>query len=361
MAKAAGKNKKYLSYILRFGIAALALYFAFRGEDLTQVKGVLLGLNLWICIAAFSLFILAQFIFAFRWNLLMRVQAIKIGYWPALRLHFLGLFYNNCLPSAVGGDLLRIWYVTKHTDKKLEAGLSVFVDRAIGLGGMFIMAFFCYWFIPTDTGQSRFAFPYKINLWEKLAHYSWILAGIIAVFVLVCGVILINEKGRTLLCRALVIVARHASTILKEAKQAFRIYCRKWWAVLCALLLTFTLQGLCITAMWLIGREIGVTAHPKYYFIFFPISWLLGTLPISVGGAGIMELWLKDIFIRVCGVAGKHALVLAFAQRFLWLFGSLPGVVIHLAGAHLPGKSEPDQTGPKAAKQFFVDSDEPVD
>ena len=85
----------------------------------------------------------------------------------------------------------------------------------------------------------------------------------------------------------------------------------------------------------------------KYYFIFFPVSWLLGALPISVGGAGVMELWLKDIFIRVCQVSSEHALVLAFCQRLLWLFGSSPGLVIHLVGAHLP-------------KDFSIDYEQPV-
>ena len=103
-----------------------------------------------------------------------------------------------------------------------------------------------------------------------------------------------------------------------------------------------------IVGMWLIGRGIGVTAPAKYYFIFFPISWLLGALPISVGGAGVTELWLKTMFIEVCAVSSEHALALALCQRLVWLLGSLPGVAIHLVGAHLP-------------KDFFVDYGQAMD
>ncbi len=65
-------------------------------------------------------------------------------YAAAIRLFFLGLFYNNLMPGSVGGDLVKAWYVTKHTDKRLEGVLSVFMDRVIGLFGMVLMAIFTY-------------------------------------------------------------------------------------------------------------------------------------------------------------------------------------------------------------------------
>jgi uncharacterized protein (TIRG00374 family) len=348
MPKTKGKKNKYISYLLRFSVAAAALYLAFRGEDFRQVADILLGLNLWIFAAALGFYLIAQLIFAFRWNLLMRVQSIKIGYWPAFRLHLLGLFYNNCLPGSVGGDLVRIWYVTKHTDKKLEAGLSVFVDRVVGLTGVLIMAFFCYWFIPEQGRKGRFAFPYKVNLSERLTEHRWLLLGTAAAFAIIIAAFISNEKGRSLLRKGLGFIREHGSTVLRKVHNAIRIYYNRKLALVCALLLTFSLQGVCVAAMWLIGREIGLTAHAKYYFIFFPVSWLLGALPISVGGAGVMELWLKDIFIRVCKVSSEHAVVLAFCQRLLWLVGSLPGAAIHLLGAHLP-------------KDFFVDYNKSID
>ncbi|MCK4752287.1 MAG: flippase-like domain-containing protein [Planctomycetes bacterium] len=334
----AAKEKKssYISYALRFGIAGAALYLAFRGENLKEIGTVLLGLNLWVFVVAIGIYFGAQLIFVFRWSLLLRAQSIKIGFWPAVRLHFLGLFYNNCLPSSVGGDLLRAWYVTKHTDKKLEAALSVFVDRVVGLTGTLIMAFSCYWFVPVEGQQSRFAFPYEINVLERLGEYKFVFIAILGVFVVAILALVLSAKGKSLLQRWSRLIKEHGVVIARKVHAAIVIYCTKPLTIIYALLLTFCLQGVCVMAMWLIGRQIGITAAMKYYFIFFPVSWLLGALPISVGGAGVMELWLKDIFMRVCGVSSKHALVLAFCQRLLWLFGSLPGAVIHLFGAHLP-------------------------
>ena len=343
-----GKTSRYISYLLRFAVAGAALYLAFSGEDLGQVAEVLLGLNLWIFAAVLGIYIISQLIFVVRWSLLLKVQSIEIGFWPAVRLHFLGLFYNNCLPSSVGGYLLRAWYVTKHTDKKLGAALSVFVDRVVGLIGVLIMASFCYWFIPAEGRKGQFESQFVgSNLLQHLIKYRWVFVGIGVALAIVAVVFASSVKGRGLLRRCLLLVRRRGAAVLSKVADAIGIYWSKKLVLACALLLTFCCQGVFVVGLWLIGREIGVTAHMKYYFIFFPISWLLGALPISIGGAGIMELWLKAMFIGVCAVSGEHALVLALCQRLVWLFGSLPGVAIHLIGAHLP-------------KDFFVDYDKSV-
>lgn len=344
MAKSRARGRKYISYLLRFIVAGTALYLAFRGENFKQVAEVMLGLNLWIFAAAIGFYVIGQLIFVARWSLLLRVQSIRIGFWPAVRLHFLGLFYNNCLPGAIGGDLPRAWYVTRHTDKKLEAALSVFVDRVIGLIGMLIMAFGCYWFIPEESREGGFNFSFEINLYRRMAEYKsvfiWLGAGFTVIIVLLAS----NRQGRNLLRRGLEAIGRHGTSVMSKIRQSIRLYCYKWPAIIGALMLTFCCQGLTVIAMWLIGSQIGIDVPAKYYFVFFPISWLLGAVPISVGGLGIMEGWLKMMFMRVGTMTGENALALALCQRLVFLLASLPGAIIHLVGAHLP-------------KDFFIDYD----
>jgi len=348
MAEPKGKRRKYISYILRFAVATAALYLALRGEDLGQVADVLLGLNLWVFAAAIGIYVVGQLIFVARWFLLLRVQSIKIGFWPAVRLHFLGLFYNNCLPGAIGGDLPRAWYVTKHTDKKLEAALSVFVDRVIGLTGMLIMAFCCYWFVPEQGRKEGFEFSVELNFLQRLGGYKSVLIWSGVAFVAVFVALVSNSKGRALLSRGLAVVRRRGASVLRKVRNSIRIYCKKPMAIGLALLLTFCCQSMHVVAMWLIGSQIGIEAHPKYYFIFFPLSWLLGALPVSVGGLGIMEGWLKMMFMRVGSISSENALALALCQRLIFLVASLPGVVIHLIGAHLP-------------KDFFIDYENSIE
>ena len=83
------------------------------------------------------------------------------------------------------------------------------------------------------------------------------------------------------------------------------------------------------------GRNLGIEVPIKYYFIFFPVSWLIGTIPISIGGLGVMEGSITFMF-KTIGVSSRNASAIAVCQRLVWWVLALPGVVIHLAGAHLP-------------------------
>jgi len=361
MPEARVRKTKYISYLLRFIVAGTALYLAFRGENFREVFNVLLGINLWVFALAMGVYFISQLVFVARWSLLLRSQSIKIGFWPAFRLHLLGLFYNNCLPGSIGGDLPRAWYVTRHTDKKLEAALSVFVDRVIGLIGMLIMAFSCYWFIPEESREGGFNFSFEMNIFGRLAEHKSIFIWLGAAFAVIIVLLVSNSRGRMLLERGFNITRKRGASVLGKIRQSIRIYCHKWPAIVVALLLTFCTQGVTIVAMWFLGRELGIDVPAKYYFIFFPISWLLGAVPISIGGLGIMEGWLKMMFMRVGTISSKNALALALCQRLLFLIVSLPGAVIHLIGAHLPHEMGEEVISRGKPKDFFIDYDKPAE
>jgi len=342
-------GKKHITLFLRIFIAFGALYLVFRGEDFGQLAKTLLGINPLVFAIAIGLYGLAQVFFVMRWQILLRVLSIHIGMGVGLRLHFLGLFYNNCLPSSVGGDLLRAWYITHHVDdeKRVEAALSVFFDRVIGLTGMILMAFIAYWLIPVEGGFAQSQSGSEGGLLQTFWAYRWILIAVFGAVIVVFGAIMANRKGRELLKK----LWGRLWSVLKKAMAAAKLFGKSPLSIISAIGMTFLLQGICIIGFYLIGRNMGMEPNIKYYFVFFPISWLIGALPISIGGMGFLEGSLKLLFLRLPGVIESQASALAIFQRLTWLIGSLPGVVIHLLGRHLPDKKA----------EIFVDSDSDID
>jgi glycosyltransferase 2 family protein len=282
----------------------------------------------WFFAGIVAAFIISQVILASRWWLLLRTQGIHINIWAAVRLHFLGLFYNNAMPGSVGGDLIRAWYVTKHTEKKFEAVLSIFVDRFVGLLSSLFMAAFCYFVLLRDI---------DLGISQKTATgiLRWAVIVIAAMAILVAAV----PVGRKLATK----VFQHGVTFAKKFWTAVVLYSRNPLSILAAFGLTFLLQGIVITGFWLIGRQIGIEAGAKYYFVFFPLTWGLGAIPVSVGGAGVVEGGLAGLFV-LAGVNAELALAIALCQRAVWIVAALPGAWIHWTGRHLPKemKIEPD-------------------
>ena len=134
---------------------------------------------------------------------------------------------------------------------------------------------------------------------------------------------------------------------MKKLTNAAVLYGTHPLAVLEAFALTVFIQIAVITAFWFIGKDLGIGVSIKYYYVFFTLVWVIGAIPVSVGGAVVVEGVLVVLFGLV-GVDKNTALVLALCQRFIWYMASVPGAVIHLVGAHLP-------------KDFFVDYDRAID
>ncbi|MFH1614758.1 MAG: lysylphosphatidylglycerol synthase transmembrane domain-containing protein [Planctomycetota bacterium] len=339
MPKEVKSTKKHMvSVILRVAVAIGALFWVFRGEDIGRHGETFARLSWWVIPLSTLAYVLSQVLFAVRWLLLLRTQDIHIGLFPAVKLHFLGLFYNNCLPSSIGGDLLRAWYVTKHTDegKKLEAALSVLVDRLVGLSGMIGMAFFCYWVIPTPEGAVKIEFGGKTNPYNGLYEYKWVLLGAAVFLGAVIATVLVKSRTNERFSTFVDQIWHRGWKVFGKLVMAVRLYCSRPLVVIAAYGLTVVVQSIAIIATWIVGWQLGIEAPLKYYFVFLPVSWLLGALPVSIGGIGVMEGGLKFLFSQLANVSGTQALDVALAQRIIIVLSSLPGLAIHVFGAHLP-------------------------
>jgi len=291
-----------------------------------------------------AVFTVSQILIALRWWILLRTQHIHIPFWAAVRLYLLGWFYNNVMPSSVGGDLIRLWYVTKHTQKKFEAALSVLVDRVIGLISTLVIAAFFYTVFLRTEGK-RIDFVASNGLLEALARHHRLLIWLGLLLPAALAVTAAFARGRALLAGLFGMVVAAAARLAGKLWNAAVLYGRCPLALLEAFGLTFLLQIMTITAFWFIGTDLGIQASIKYYYVFFTLVWVIGAIPISIGGAVVVELALAGLFVEFAGVEQTAAVALALCQRFVWILASIPGAVIHLSGTHLP-------------KDFSVDCDE---
>jgi len=343
------KERKRIFLFLRIGVVAAGVAWAIvslsRARGWSDLAAAFRQVNLGLFAAALGIFVVAQLMIALRWWLLLRTQSVFINYWAAVRLHFLGLFYNNFMPGVVGGDLLRAWYVTKHTDRRFEAVLSVFVDRVIGLLGSLIIAVFFYSLFLWGRG-GQITFGGEDGLLKFFAKHKGVIFWVVVVLaVAFCGLVL-HSRGRALLKRSCSYIRIHGQRVAEKFKNAMVIYCSSPLTVFTVFGLTVFLQLLTITGFWLLGRNLGITAAARYYYIFFPLGWALGALPVSIGGVGVMEGSLAELFMNFADVGAGVAWALALCQRIVWMIASLPGAVIHLLGAHLPKDFSIDYNNP---------------
>jgi uncharacterized membrane protein YbhN (UPF0104 family) len=311
-AKETKSVKKYLSLIFRIIIAVLACWFLYRKIDPDQVAEAFNRLQVSTLVFAVLCFCIGLCLIGLRWWVFMRAQKIYVPFLLAIKLTFLGQFFTNFMPSAVGGDLLRAWYISKHTDKRLQAAIGVAADRLMGLAGTMILAFSSFMlfmrdkegFFQVDKKEN----PLKTFFSNHPIPTHWFLIG---GFILLGILILFTKKF-------------DLRKFFNKIKTIFAHFLQQ----------TYQMQMLVIFSFWLIGRDLDMHAPIYCYFVFFPMMWIIGALPLSIAGIGILEGGLVFLFVRFAGASKDLVTVLALCQRLAWVIGSLPGMVVHLMGAH---------------------------
>jgi uncharacterized protein (TIRG00374 family) len=356
MPEAQAKKSSRIFIFLRIavvccGIIAGILWVS-REQRWNRLAEIFRQMNIAVFAAVLAIFIISQIIISLRWWLLLRSQKIFINLSAVVRLYLLGWFYNNFMPGSVGGDLLRAWYVTRHTPKKFEAVLSVFVDRVIGLSSTFAIALFFYLLFLRGRGPVITATDGGGFL-ESISQYRGILLWVFAAVGVIFGILLLHTKSRSMLVKLWLHIRNTAVRMFARFKDAILIYCSRPGTILVAFALTVFLQLMTITGFWLLGRSLGIEAALVYYYVFFTLTWVLGAVPVSIGGAVVVEVLLASMFIRFADVSAESASALALCQRAVWMLASLPGAAIHLIGAHLPKGGE---IGLESPEDFFIDS-----
>jgi uncharacterized membrane protein YbhN (UPF0104 family) len=200
---------------------------------------------------------------------------------------------------------------------------------------MLIIAVFCYSLFMRGRGSVVTARS-DGGLLKSLAEYKWVLFWLVVVIAAMLGGLSLHRRGREILRKARSYIRVHGAKVIEKISKAIIIYCSKPLTILAVLAITIFIQLLVITAFWFLGLNLKITTSARYYFVFFPLIWVLGALPVSIGGIGIHEGGLVELFTRFAGVAPEAVLALALCQRAIFILASLPGVVIHLFGAHLP-------------------------
>ncbi len=325
--------KQHLSILLRAGITLIACAVIAKKVDFNELWGVFSVISPFISISVVLVFVLSQIILSFRWWIFMRTWDIHISYRMAAKLTFLGLYFSNFMPGSVGGDLVRAWYVAKHTHKRMASVVSVLVDRILALIGTLIMAVTAFWlagskemFIRQDTsGFSAKILEYKMPIL------------MIGLAILIIGLLVVlSPLGRKKLKPLYEKLLHHLRQAFQQTLEAGLVFLKKPLLVPGTMILTFILQSMVIFSLWLLGREMKIPANLEIYFVILPIMWVAGSIPISIAGIGVVEGGMIYLLMQFGGASYDAAAALALSQRVVWIIASLPGLGIYLSGKHLP-------------------------
>lgn len=314
-------NKKTLLTLAQIILTAGILAWLFRdGETDRKILAALSHANVAWLAAAFACFGVVEVAGITRWQILLRVQGIHIGWWRLAALFLIGVLFNPFLPGGTGGDVAKIFYLLKETpDRKPAAMLAVLMDRLMGLFGLIVIAgtviaLRYQWLTQTSATSTL--------LFTLLAIFAGSL-GFIVISFAVTGFGLVHKLPAKMPMR----------DTLVDLSVAYTQYAKAWKASLVSLLLCVPVQLAMFTLSYCVGRAFAESASRGSlmdYWGIMPIVNTIAAIPVSIGGTGVREGLFVQLLGDLCGVAKEAALTISLTTYAVLIAWSLVGGIVYL-------------------------------
>lgn len=298
--------RKVLLLLLKICISGLLLYLALRNVDFSSLKARLsetdprwFGLGLIIIVLQIVLL-------ALRWRAIAHRCGSSLTAGHAIRFCMIGMFFNQTLPSSVGGDAIRIWLLGRQKNWR-TATYSVVLDRVVGVVALADLVLIC---LPWSLGI----------ITDPYARAALLLAGLgINVAALVFfGLALepLRVLDRWTVFRHLGSAAMIALTTVRSLKAVATIFG-----------LSFGIHLLSALVAWSIARSVGADIPLQMLLIVVPPALLATVIPVSIAGWGVRESAMVASF-AYAGLSQNDGLVvsLLFGAQYL-LIGLACGII----------------------------------
>lgn len=309
---------KYTFLIVKTAVTCALIYWLISQIDSEIIRNIFARANVYVVLLSLGIMLVVSVIGCLRWWMLIGHFGVPLSFYQVLPSYFLGLFFNNFLPTGFGGDLARTVHLSLkgHSTRVLIS--SALADRMIGLVAMVLMATASLLLSP----DIRISANSKSSL--VLAVLSVVVAGLIALKV-VRRISLEHLRNRYKHTRV--------RRILLDIILALLTYRTAGRTVIGAALLSVCMQSLVILIYLLLGTSIGIELSVSSYFAFVLVVQLVTTLPISIGGLGIREGTLVALLTST-GIDTQLSVALSLLFLLTMWLSSLPGAVIFLFNKH---------------------------
>jgi uncharacterized protein (TIRG00374 family) len=269
----------------------------------------LASVNVPLVVLAFVLSVASVASKAWRWGVVMRWRGIHLSPGYLLFSYFIGMFFNNFLPSSMGGDAVRAIEAARHTGRGAESVTAVAVERGSGMLAIFATGSLFALTVPT--------LPTGIAL---LVHALFVGA------LVMVWVFWLDVTGRILAAIGARLPVRLQGVWGKFTRvyDEFRLYRHEWRLLAAVMWQSVITLALSLASVYTLLLAFGDPVPFAAFASFFAIATAVDVIPISLNGLGVRE-GTYVFFLGLIGVARPVALGVALLVRLLVLIQAALG------------------------------------
>lgn len=245
--------------LLKFSFLLSIFYYLYNNNyfDFSLLKSFIN--NVPLNITLIFLTVLTVILGVYRWYLILNSFNVGMTFKKTFKIYYIAFFFNNILFGSVGGDVLKIHYIVKHSkNNRLRNNITILIDRVFGLMGLFFLGIISSLIVLIEIGQYR------------LFYYS-ILFLIFSIFIFLIIFQLIKKKNYYLKIKVF---------LLKTYKNFFIAF------ILSIIIFFIIHYSTFIISKFIFNFDISLL---QIFFSNF-VSTIVSALPLTPGGVGLAEI-----------------------------------------------------------------------
>jgi uncharacterized protein (TIRG00374 family) len=318
----------------KFILAAALLIWMIRSGrlDLSHLSGALTHWPQMLAIV--TIYYVTICVMAWRWNLLLGTQNFSLSFQEAFSLTMIGSLFNVVIPGAVGGDIVKGYYVSRRAVARTpEALTTILIDRVVGLLGLLLLAAIAaLWNFRVASGNPAL---------EGLCLFAIVstLAGGLALALAVAmgGRFTGVERWRR---------NRWVASVWRGMNSLARYKRHPGFLVSAMAASVFSQLLFCVAFHLAVQTLEGPSIPWRYYFLVVPVGLLTTALPISPAGLGVGQAAFFSLFQLIPGGSGTLGADACTVYQLLLVLVYLTGLYSYLTyGQTLRQEAPPLDTG----------------
>jgi uncharacterized protein (TIRG00374 family) len=303
-------KRKITLITIKLIITATLFFFIADNIEMDKTIEILKQASTLFLFFAISIQILQIFVANIRWHMILNFMSIHVKYFQLLRYLWIGLFFNQTLPSSVGGDAMRGYCLYNSQGCTIsESTTVVLLDRFVGLLGLVFLILlllpFSLYLLPDEDSKV-------------------VLVTVISLFFILTGIIFtldVNPFVRRLIPQKFEVLfsfSRNSRGLMLSKNPG----------------ISMTVMSLCIhllsiISVYLLSISMGLNIIWTDLLLIIPLVIFFVALPISIAGWGVRE-GVMVLGLGYLGVASEEALALSIVFGLSTLIISIPGSAIWL-------------------------------
>jgi len=302
----------WLKFALKFLLSAVLIGVLLRTVDLAAMGRHLADVSLGPIVLVLLIFAVLVVSNAVRWAVVMKAIDATLPFAKVLEILYIGTFFNQTLPSAVGGDAVRMYLARKAGLSILGAVNGVMLERAVALIGLIVLVVAVQPLLLARIGDNpaKWFFP--------------ILAGLSVV-----GLIFLMLLDRLPEGFRKWRLVRGVAHLAQDTRRLFLNPVRAVQAVALGVVGNVLISLI----VYLLARDLNIPVSVVDCLVLVPPVVLITTIPVSIAGWGVREGAMVGAFAFV-GVGNESALVLSLLFGVVIAVVSLPGGLVWLASGY---------------------------